>query len=155
MSIPLPHVRAVVAVSLDGSTTGFPADVARFYELAGRTPEDVTLLAQEEALAAAPPGPGPDPDGPLLAVVDSRGRVTSWAALRAAGHWRDVVAVRSRAGPPGPSGGRRELVRGEARVDLRAVLAALAEEGARAVRVDSGGALLGALLDAGLLDEVG
>jgi len=39
-------------------------------------------------------------------------------------------------------------------VDLRSVLAALAEEGARAVRVDSGGALLGALLEAGLLHEV-
>lgn len=155
-----PHVRAVVAVSADGSTTGFPADVARFYALAAREPEDVTLtgadtiLAQEAALAAAPPGPGPSADGPLLAVVDSRARVTSWAALRDAGHWREVVAVRSRAGPPRPAAGPRELVHGETRVDLRAVLVALAQEGARSVRVDSGGALLGALLGGGLLDEV-
>jgi len=158
---PLPYVRAVVAVSVDGATTGFPADVARFYELAGRVPEDVTLtgadtiLAQEEALAAAPPGPGPAASGPLLAVVDSQARVRSWSALRDAGHWRDVVALRSRATQPRPTERVRELVRGDERVDLRAALAALAADGARAVRVDSGGDLLGALLDAGLLDEVG
>jgi 2,5-diamino-6-(ribosylamino)-4(3H)-pyrimidinone 5'-phosphate reductase len=147
-------------VSADGATTGFPADVGRFYELASRVPEDVTLtgadtiLAQEEALAAARPGPGPARDGPVLAVVDSRARVTSWTALRDAGHWRDVVALRSRSTPPSRAGGPRELVRGAVQVDLPAALAALAAEGARAVRVDSGGGLLGALLDAGLVDEV-
>ena len=34
-------------MSVDGATTGFPADVARFYELAGRVPEDVTLTGAE------------------------------------------------------------------------------------------------------------
>ena len=73
-----------VAVSLDGATTGFEADVGTFYELAATWAEDVTLtgadtiLAQEAALADAP-RPGPDPDGPLLVVVDSRGRVSEWA----------------------------------------------------------------------------
>jgi 2,5-diamino-6-(ribosylamino)-4(3H)-pyrimidinone 5'-phosphate reductase len=109
MSIALPHVRALVAVSADGATTGFQADIARFYELAGREPEDVTLtgadtiLAQNDALAAAA-GPGPARDGPLIAVVDSRSRVRAWSALRDAGHWRDVVALRSRASPPGAGG---------------------------------------------------
>jgi 2,5-diamino-6-(ribosylamino)-4(3H)-pyrimidinone 5'-phosphate reductase len=78
----LPHTVLHVAVSLDGATTGFEPDLGAFYGLAGRWNEDVTLvgadtiLAQEPALAEAPPGPGPDPRAPLLAVVDSRGRVS-------------------------------------------------------------------------------
>jgi 2,5-diamino-6-(ribosylamino)-4(3H)-pyrimidinone 5'-phosphate reductase len=129
-----------VAVSLDGATTGFEPDVGRYYALAATFEEDITLagadtiLAQEEALRAAP-RPGPKEDGPLLAVVDSRGRVSEWDALRDCGHWRDAVALR---------GG-----------DLAAALELLAERhGARVVRVDSGGGLTGALLHAGLVDEV-
>jgi 2,5-diamino-6-(ribosylamino)-4(3H)-pyrimidinone 5'-phosphate reductase len=49
----------------------------------------------------------------------------------------------------------RQLVTGVERVDLAAALGALAErEGARLVRVDSGGALIGALLSGGLVDEL-
>jgi 2,5-diamino-6-(ribosylamino)-4(3H)-pyrimidinone 5'-phosphate reductase len=40
-------------------------------------------------------------------------------------------------------------------VDLRAALVALATDGAQAVRVDSGGGLIGALLDCDQLDEIG
>ena len=95
-----PHVVAHVAVSLDGATTGFEPDVGRFYELARTWSEDVTLagadtvLAQEEALAAAP-RPGPAADAPLLAVVDGRGRVRQWEALRDCGHWSGVIALRA------------------------------------------------------------
>jgi len=141
-----PHVVVHVAVSLDGSTTGFDADVARFYSLARTWQEDVTLvgadtiLAQEPALTGAP-RPGPDRDGPLLAVVDSRRRVREWEALRDCGHWSGVVALRADSG--------------QQRVDLSAALARLGEEGgARVVRVDSGGELTGALLRAGLVDEL-
>lgn len=148
-----------VAVSLDGATTGFLPDVSRFYELAGRFSEDVTLagadtiLAQEPMLADAP-RPGPAADGPLLAVVDGRRRVSAWDALRECGHWRDVVALRT-AGPA-PTGtarsaGVREVAAGEGRVDLAAALDRLEGD---VVRVDSGGALNGALLRAGLVDEV-
>jgi 2,5-diamino-6-(ribosylamino)-4(3H)-pyrimidinone 5'-phosphate reductase len=49
----------------------------------------------------------------------------------------------------------RELVTGVERVDLAAALAALADrEDAKVVRVDSGGALAGALLRGGLVDEL-
>ncbi|WP_241962261.1 hypothetical protein [Rhodococcus opacus] len=49
-----------------------------------------TILAQEQALAAAP-RPGPLEGGPLLAVVDSRGRVDDWVweALRDVAHWSE------------------------------------------------------------------
>ena len=126
-----------VAVSLDGATGGFEPDVGTYYELARSFEEDVTLtgadtiLAQEAALADAP-RPGPTPGAPLLAVVDSRSRVTAWDALRDCGHWSGVVALRSH---------------GSLVADVEAL-------GGEVVRVDSGGTLNGALLRAGVVDEV-
>jgi 2,5-diamino-6-(ribosylamino)-4(3H)-pyrimidinone 5'-phosphate reductase len=154
-----PRVVVHVAVSLDGATVGFPVVVGRYYSLAATWHEDVTLagadtvLMQEEALAQAP-RPGPNVDGPLLAVVDGQRRVTAWQALRDAGYWSGVVALR--AGSNGPRGGLEveEIVTGEHRVDLAAVLAELGGRGAHVVRVDSGGGLIGALLTAQLVDEV-
>lgn len=152
------HVVVHAAVSLDGATTGFEADVARFYELVRTWDEDVTLagadtiLAQEQALADAA-RPGPTPGAPLLAVVDGRRRVRQWDALRDCGHWSDVVALRAAAGAD--DSGVRELVTGGGRVDLQAALSMLHEQdGAEVVRVDSGGGLTGALLHAGLVDEI-
>jgi 2,5-diamino-6-(ribosylamino)-4(3H)-pyrimidinone 5'-phosphate reductase len=146
-------------VSIDGSTTGFQPDVGRFYELAATWHEDVTLagadtiLAQESALEASGL-PGPAADGPTLAVVDGRGRVSAWESLYAAGYWSTVVAVHAGTTPPRHHG-FPEIVTGSDRVDLAAMLLALRDRyGARVVRVDSGGALNGALLDAGLVDEV-
>jgi 2,5-diamino-6-(ribosylamino)-4(3H)-pyrimidinone 5'-phosphate reductase len=139
-----PRVIVHVAVSLDGATTGFAADVGRYYALAASFDEDVTLtgadtiLAQEDALRSAP-RPGPNAGAPLLAVVDGRRRVTQWDALRECGRWSGVVPLRAEGG----------------RVDLAAALEALVERhGAQVVRVDSGGGLTGALLHAGLVDEV-
>jgi 2,5-diamino-6-(ribosylamino)-4(3H)-pyrimidinone 5'-phosphate reductase len=158
--MPRPYVVAHVAVSLDGATTGFAPRLAPFYDLVAAWSEDVTLvgadtiLAQEAALAAAR-GPGPSPDGPLLAVVDSRGRVRRWSALRDAGHWSAVVALRCETSPAAASEPWLEcLVCGVERVDLSRALEELARRGARTVRVDSGGTLLGALLDRGLVDEL-
>ncbi|WP_188187462.1 dihydrofolate reductase family protein [Nonomuraea sp. SYSU D8015] len=156
-----PYVVAHVGVSVDGATTGFEPDVARFYQLAETWKEDLTLagadtvLAQEQALAQAE-GPGPDEGGPLLAVVDGRGRVSRWEALREAGHWSDVVALHCAATPPRPPDRRvREIVTGADHVDLAAALQRLGQEdGVRVVRVDSGGTLIGALMTAGLLDEL-
>ncbi|MGH8793145.1 MAG: dihydrofolate reductase family protein [Stackebrandtia sp.] len=154
-----PYVVAHVAVSAEGATTGFAPDLGRFYELAATWREDVTLagsdtiLAQEPALAEAP-RPGPAADGPLLAVVDGGGRVRQWEALRDVGHWSDVLALHAAATPARPADRSvRELVVGEERVDLAAALRSLGQSHAT-VRVDSGGALIGALLRAGLLDEV-
>lgn len=153
-----PFVVAHVAVSLDGATVGFPTDIARFYELISTWHEDVTLtgadtvLAQEAALRDGD-HPGPARDGPLLAVVDSRARVREWEALRTAGYWSDVVALGAE-GTPERDDSVDEIVGGVDRVDLAAALVTLARRGARVVRVDSGGALIGALLHDELVDEV-
>ena len=159
-------------MSLDGASTGFEVDLGVFYTLARTWHEDVTLagadtiLAQEQELAAAE-RPGPAPLGPLLAVVDSRYRVRQWEALRDCGYWSGVVALRGSHvpadRPPGQAGTSAaperlpvpELVTGGERVDLGTALAALAvSHSAGLVRVDSGGALTGALLRQGLVDEV-
>lgn len=156
-----PFVVAHVAVSLDGATTGFPVDMGRFYALVPTWDEDVTLtgadtvLAQEEALRAAP-GPGPAADGALLAVVDGRARVTAWQELRDAGYWSGVLALRCEAAAqPIDLPGAEQLVVGADRVDLAAALGELGRRpGVDVVRVDSGGGLTGALLARGLVDEV-
>jgi 2,5-diamino-6-(ribosylamino)-4(3H)-pyrimidinone 5'-phosphate reductase len=155
-----PHVVAQLAVSIDGATTGFEADQARFYALATLWQEDVTLvgadtiLAQESAVRAAA-RPGPREGGPLLAVVDSRHRVHNLEALRDLGYWSDVVGLYSDQTPARPLDSTiGELVTGYERVDLLEVLEGLYRRGALVVRVDSGGTLLGALLELGLVDEV-
>jgi len=155
-----PFVVTHHAVSVDGATTGFDVDLGRFYSLVSTWSEDVTLtgadtvLQQEDALAAVP-GPGAAEDGPLLAVVDGRRRVSAWAQLRDAGYWSGVLGIHSESAVPRP-GARadEELVVGADRVDLAAALECLAARGAKTVRVDSGGGLVGALLDSGLIDEV-
>lgn len=154
-----PHVVVHVAASVDGSTAGFESDVGRFYELTAVWHEDVTLvgadtiLAQEPALANAEL-PGPAPAGPILAVVDGRGRVSAWQSLRDAGYWSEVVVVHTASTPPREHG-FPTIINGSDRVDLAATLLTLRDRfGARVVRVDSGGALNGALLEAGLVDEV-
>ncbi|MFC9693136.1 RibD family protein [Kribbella sp. NPDC056951] len=157
-----PHVVAQVAVSLDGRTAGFDADLARYYAMATLWQEDVTLvgadtiLAQESMLRAAHRA---DSDarsaGPLLAVVDGRGRVREWDALRALGHWSDVLALYADQTPARPPDATtRELVAGYEQVDLEEVLDRLGERGARVVRVESGGELIAVLLELGLVDEL-
>jgi 2,5-diamino-6-(ribosylamino)-4(3H)-pyrimidinone 5'-phosphate reductase len=155
------HVVGHVAVTLDGATTGFAVDIGTFYRLAASWSEDLTLtgadtiLAQEQALTATP-GPGPAVDGSLLAVVDGRARVSCWDTLRNAGYWRDVVAVRTAdTMSRGPDGGVEQILAGSGRVDLAGALSQLQlRYGVRTVRVDSGGGLLGALMDADLIDEL-
>ncbi|MEV5963661.1 dihydrofolate reductase family protein [Kribbella sp. NPDC051952] len=155
-----PHVVAQVAVSLDGVASGFDVDLARFYALATLWQEDVTLigadtvLAEETAVRAAPRR-GPRAGGPLLAVVDSRARIQAWDSLRELGYWSDVLALYADQTPARPpEATTRELVTGYDQVDLAEVLDALGRSGVELVRVDSGGALVNALLELGLIDEL-
>jgi 2,5-diamino-6-(ribosylamino)-4(3H)-pyrimidinone 5'-phosphate reductase len=155
-----PHVVAQLAVSLDGATTGFEADQARLYAMATLWQEDVTLigadtlLAQESSVRMAL-RPGPREAGPLLAVVDSRHRVHDLETLRELGYWSDVLALYSELTPArSPDSVIRELVTGYDHVDLAECLDLLGRRGAKLIRVDSGGGLLGAMIDQGLVDEL-
>lgn len=156
MPVGRPYVVAHLAVALDGATTGFDVDVGAYYSLVPTWKEDVTLtgadtiLAQEGALGES--GPGPSPNGPLLAVVDSKSRVHSWAALRGCGLWRDVVAVHAEQSPRDPD--VTAIVAGRDGVDLTTLLDRFAADGVGTVRVDSGGLLVRALLERDLVDEL-
>lgn len=155
-----PHVVAQVAVSLDGRTAGFDADLARYYAMATLWQEDVTLagadtILAQESLVRAGLHDGSREAGPLLAVVDSRGRVREWDALRQLGHWSDVLALYADQTPARPPDAMtRELITGYEQVDLEEALERLGERGARVVRVESGGELIAVLLELGLVDEL-
>ena len=100
---------------------------------------------------------------PLLVVPDSGGVVRCWIHARAQPWYRDVVVLVTRHTPSGYLRylDHRGIEHVEAtdpagrRVDLAAALAHLAgSHGVRDVRTDGGGALTGALLAAGLVDEI-
>lgn len=175
----LPHVIVHNEMSLDARLDGLDVDMGRFYTLAGTWHEDCTLVGSETLLAGMPElgdvehavalergdttghqGGGASPDAPLLAAVDSRGRLPGLGQLRDQPYWRDVIALCSEATPADhlhrlDAAGVSSIVTGTERVDLRGALEALAEHyGVGVVRVDAGGSLVGALLRQGLVHEV-
>ena len=175
----LPHVIVHNEMSLDARMDGLEVDMGRFYALAGTWREDCTLVGSETLLAGMPElgdmehavalgsadasghqSEGASPDAPLLAAVDSRGRLPGLGQLRDQPYWRDVIALCSGATPPEhldrlDAAGVSSVVVGTERVDLRGALEALAERyGVGIVRVDAGGSLVGALLRQGLVHEV-
>lgn len=169
-----PRVILHNAVSVDGRLTGFPVDPGIYYELAGRFKEDVTLagsrtllespqgeiLGREPAEIPDPPAVDPRDPRPILAVPDSLDRIKNWAYLRTLPYWRDVLALSTSEAPAGQierfhRQGIPYFLAGRIRVDLAASLASIgAKFGAQTVRVDGGGRLNGALLRAGLVDEI-
>ena len=115
----LPHVVVHNEMSLDARMDGLDVDMGRFYTLAGTWHEDCTLVGSETLLAGMPElgnaeqsvalergdtpgqqGGAASPDAPLLAAVDSRGRLPGLAHLREQPYWRDVIALCSEATPP-------------------------------------------------------
>ena len=163
----LPHVILHNAVSVDGRMDWLNIDLGLYYELAARWPVDAMLSGSETILAAyaampadAPAAePSPEPQT-LLVVVDSRGRIHNWPQIRYSPYWRDTIVLCSQATPIEyikdlKQQGIAHIITGDDRVDLRAALEELnARFGVKTIRVDSGGALNGALLRAGLIDEV-
>lgn len=159
------------------------ADMGLYYQLASRWNADAMLSGSSTMLAAfggtafagqaEPPAPaapaGENGDGPkelhplavpYLVVVDSRGRIHNWSQIQAQPFWRQVIVLCARLTPPAyldelARQGVACIIAGEGRVDLRRALEILsAEYGIHSLRVDSGGVLNGALLRAGLVDEV-
>lgn len=165
----IPFVAVHVAVSLDGRTDGFDADLGLFYEQAARWNEDATLVGSSTVLAAdegpeepdASPGPAePGDTRPLLVIPDSRGQVRNWLKLMEFPYWRAGVALVT---PRTPADyleylerrGIEHITTGRERVDLRESLEQLnLLHGIERIRVDSGGVLNGVLLREGLVDEI-
>jgi 2,5-diamino-6-(ribosylamino)-4(3H)-pyrimidinone 5'-phosphate reductase len=167
--MPAPRVVVHAAISLDARIDGFEPDVAAYYDLIGTWQEDATLCGSGTILAAQPepdpedaaPVEPPDPGDtrPLLAVIDSGGRVRSWSKLIGAGHWRTGLALCSSTTPEHHLAYLREHnvdyeVLGPDRVELRSAIESLAKRGARTIRIDAGPTLNGLALRSGLVDEL-
>jgi 2,5-diamino-6-(ribosylamino)-4(3H)-pyrimidinone 5'-phosphate reductase len=166
--VPRPRVIVHAAVSLDGKIDGFEPDVGTYYDLIPIWDEDATLCGSETILAATPEPDPPDAEPtagsgsserPLLAVIDSRGRVRSWNVLLRAGHWRAGLAFCSEQTEGEhldylERQGVEAVLAGETRVDLGRALEALSERGVETLRVDAGPTLNGIALRAGVVDEL-
>lgn len=163
----LPHVILHNAVSVDGRMDWPTVDLGLYYELAAQWPVDAmlsgseTILAAYAATPADAPAAEPSPEAQtLLVVVDSRGHIHNWPQIRYSPYWRDTIVLCSQATPIEYVNDLRKqgiahIVTGDDRADLRVALEELSTRfGVKAIRVDSGGALNGALLRAGLIDEV-
>lgn len=107
--------------------------------------------------------PPSDPDSsarPALVVPDSRGRLKHWPWLLGSGYWGRGIALCTERTPRRHRDylervGVAVIEAGADRVDLAAALEVLAaEHGVEQVRADCGGRLAGALLRAGLVDEL-
>lgn len=177
-----PHVTIYNEVSVDGRIEGFATDAGRYYRLGFRWRSDAILMgsvtassfgpnesAAEQAMAGPAPEPGPVVPGfenlvyeprPVLVVPDSRGVVRNWRHAQAQPWYGGMVALASERTPVAyldylRRRGVDHIVTGEDRVDLGAALTELGDRfGVRTIRTDCGGALNGALLAAGLVDEI-
>jgi 2,5-diamino-6-(ribosylamino)-4(3H)-pyrimidinone 5'-phosphate reductase len=168
----LPKVILHNAVSVDGRTVGFAANLGLFYRLAGQWHEDLTLAGSDTVLAAlrqsteevpadlAAEAPDAEGSGGVLAVVDSRGRIKNWRTVKTWPLWHKHVSIGCDSTPSQHEAYLRyqevdSLTAGEKSVDLKLALEELNRRyGASVIRVESGGLLNGALLAQGLVDEV-
>lgn len=169
----LPYVYIHNEMSLDGRMDWMADDQGLYYETIARFQVDAMLSGSNTILDAdwEPPASVGEADfkpaaknfedpRQLLVVVDSRGRIENWGVIRDQPYWRDVVVLCSRSTPQACIDHLREgqvdfIVAGEERVNLRAALTQLRDQyRVESIRVDSGGVLNGALLRAGLVDEI-
>ena len=177
-----PYLTIYNEISIDGRIEGFSQDAVRYYQRGFRRRSDASLMGsvtvqnfgppeppQQQALEIEAPAKLPIVAGfddlvseprPLLVVPDSRGEVRNWIHALAQPWYRSILVLASAKTPATYLDylTRRRidhLIAGEVRVDLTDALARLnAEYGVRSIRTDSGGALNGALLAAGLVDEI-
>lgn len=162
-----PWVRVKLAMSLDGRTAlangesrwisseAARADVQRWRARAGALMTGIaTVLADNPMLTVRLPA-GEDFVPPLRVVLDERGRLPANANLLVDGaaptlavHADDVVP------DYGDDVSAFAVRRGEGGLDLVAVLSQLAQRGVNELQVEAGATLSGALLRAGLVDEL-
>ncbi len=161
-------------VSVDGRIDGFTPNIALFYELASHWKEDATLAGCDTLLKAMEAEQvenetnkvykttetNPKDSRPLLVVPDSSGRLKNWNHWRKQPYWKDGVALCSLATSKSHLDYLQEqhirtIIAGHDHVNLKKALEELYEQYAvKVIRVDSGGTLNGALLRAGLVDEI-
>jgi len=166
----LPKVILHTEVSVDGRMDWMSDDNFLYYRMIADWKLDAMITGSNTMLVAYPepdtpeaqaaPPPEKAPGLQRLLVVDSRGRLHCWRQMQQSEWWGEVTLLCSRATPAEYVEAIKRLgvdiiVAGEEQVDLRAALEeAHVRYGIDVVRTDSGGILHGALLRAGLVDEV-
>ena len=163
-----PKVILHTEVSVDGRMDHLGSDDFLYYRLIADWRVDAMLSGSNTMLAAYPdPDSGDEPAPPekspdlqRLVIVDSRGRIRSWRQIQQSPWWGEVMLLCTAATPRAyveqvKALGVDVLIAGQERVDLAAALEMLyTRYGVRVVRTDTGGALHGVLLRAGLVDEI-
>ena len=171
----LPRVILYNSVTVDGRMDWFAGegDMGLYYELAARWNADAMLSGSHTMLTAYSQQDTPEEEDsnleakelhplhvPLLVIVDSRGQVRNWRQIQQEPYWRRAISLCSHSTPLSHLAYLQKrqvecIVAGDDRVDLQRALGELnLRYGVKVVRVDGGGALNGALLRAGLVDEV-
>ena len=158
-------------VSLDSKADGFEYDMGTYYRLAETFDPDAIISGADTMLKAGVSEEVPEwsyqvaknfpsCERTIMTVVDGRGRVRNWSALKKQPFWRSVLALCSESTPREHleylrREGVEYIVAGKERVDLRQALQIMNQRyKVRRVRIDSGGKLAGALLKEGLVDEI-
>jgi 2,5-diamino-6-(ribosylamino)-4(3H)-pyrimidinone 5'-phosphate reductase len=182
MAAERPHLTIYNEVTLDGKITGFDGDGIRYYARGFRWRSDAILMGSVTAEAFGPnespaeqraEGPPREPAGfppgfaelvheprPALVVPDSGGRLRNWTHARAQPWYGRIIVLVGERTPREylehlDRRGIEHLTAGHERVDLAPALHELGRRhGIRSIRTDSGGALNGALLAAGLVDRI-
>ena len=182
MAAERPHLTIYNEISLDGKVTGFDGDGIRYYARGFRWRSDAILMGSVTAQAFGPnesPAeqraelPPREPAGippgfaelvheprPALVVPDSGGRLRNWTHARAQPWYGRIIVLVGERTPREyldhlDRRGIEYLTAGDDRVDLASALQALSQQHrVRSIRTDSGGALNGALLAAGLVDRI-
>lgn len=164
-------------IGLDGAVRGFPVDMGVHYGLVAQLGVDAHLIGSETVRSGLedfgedigpeteadrrPPESAEDTGLPWWVIVDSRGRLGgSLHGMRRFQFCRDVVVLVADT-TPAPyleylaSRSYRHHAVGRERVDLAEALALLSREyGVQKLLIDSGPGLVGALLDAELVDRI-
>lgn len=161
-----PWLRVKLGASLDGRTalssgeskwiTGAAArhDVQRWRARAGAILTGAgTVLADDPSLTVRLDD-GSDVVPPLRVVLDAQLRTLQRAKVRDGAAPTLYLHAPGLAPPPLPGAEFAAVAMQSGRLDLAAVLRLLAERGVNEVQVEAGAILVGALLRAGLVDEV-
>jgi 2,5-diamino-6-(ribosylamino)-4(3H)-pyrimidinone 5'-phosphate reductase len=168
----LPYVILHTGISVDGRIDwGLDSDNP-YYELVPRFQADTDISGSNTILTAQiPEDPQKElglvydewiqkPFRPRLAIVDSKGRIKNWEAIKKQPWWSGYMSLCSEETPQSHLDYLKDLeidtiITGEQKVNLRRALEALNQRfDTRKVRVDSGGTLNGVFLRDGLVDEV-
>lgn len=96
----------------------------------------------------------------IMTIVDSKGKVRNWGAIKKQPFWNSVLALCSESTPEEyldylKSENVDFIIAGKDHVDLRKALKEMRSRyGVKRVRIDSGGTLAGAMLKEGLVNEI-